>query len=366
MGPEPRWDKTNPCPAFDDPHRSMTWSKASHWYSYKFKSKDHIPTVLKYCKEELNYDKTSIQALKKLPPWKLGIHAGSWCRLFYRGWIYDDENKERMRTKIGEYLVEAKVLKAEADEQPKKKVIPPAERMRMKMMETIYVDFDNMVIDKWMEGNFDKIRFPVYNLCTFHGIKGAAINMFREKVQFEYDLIHDAYHKECDQAVEAYSHIKKGDKKKMLNQMDDIFKDLDALKQAAKATRKPRLKKAKLSDEQVAKLKYNKEDIDSKLVSINPVLIPNKNRLFVYNVKQRRLIEYVSDSTKGFEIRGSTIYNWDESLSRATTLRKPLDILPSILANTEKQLEKLWDSLTTKIKKPTGRINADCILVRVT
>lgn len=366
MGREPLWDASNPCPDFDHPSRNVIWSKSAHWYGYFFKSKDHVPIVLRYCKEELGYSKSDIQALKKLPPWKIGIHTGAWVRLFYRGWIYDTDWKERIANRIAEFLEEGKVLEAEFVTKPKKKVIPPAERMRKKMMETIYVDFDELVVDKWMDGNFDKIRFPVYNLCTFHGIKGAAINMFREKIQFEYDLVHDAYHKECDQAVEAYSHIKKGDKRKMLNQMDDIFKDLDALKQAAKATRKPRLKKAKLSDEQVAKLKYNKEDIDSKLVSINPVLIPNKNRLFVYNVKQRRLIEYVSDSTKGFEIRGSTIYNWDESLSRATTLRKPLDILPSILANTEKQLEKLWDSLTTKIKKPTGRINADCILVRVT
>ena len=147
--------------------------------------------------------------------------------------------------------------------------------------------------------------------------------------------------------------------------MDEIFKDLDALKSAAKATRKPRLKKAKMSDEQVTKLNYCTDDVDSKLVSINPVLIPNKNRLFVYNIKQRRLIEYVSNSTKGFEVRGSTIYNWDEDLSRATTLRKPQDVLPSVISRTEKQLEKLWESLTTKIKKPTGRINADCILVRV-
>ena len=365
MGPEPLWDKTNPCPSFDDPKRTSEWSKASHWYSYKFQSKDHIQIVLKYCKEELKYKPEKIQALKKLAPWKLGIHAGSWCRLFYRGWIYTDEHKERMRLRIGKYLEEAKVLKAKADETPKKKVIPPAERMRSKMMDTIYADFDDMVVEKWMEGDFDKIRFPVYNLCTLHGIKGAAVNMFREKIQFEYDLIHDAYHKNCDQAVEAYSHIKKGDKKKMLNQMDNIFKDLDALKQAAKATRKPRLKKAKLSDEQVTKLNFKADDVDSKLVSINPVLIPSKNKLFVYNVKQRRLIEYVSDSTKGFEIRGSTIYNWNEELSRATTLRKPQDILPSILTKTEKQLEKLWDSLTTKIKKPTGRINTDCILVRV-
>ena len=286
MGREPLWDDSNPCPALDDPKRDGQWSKASHWYGYFFKSKDHIPIVLKYCKEELGYSKSDIQALKKLPAWKLGMHAGSWVRIFYRGWIYSDEWKNRLAEKISKYLIEAKALKAEADAKPKKKVIPPAVRMRNKMIATIYADFDDMVVEKWMEGTFDKIRFPTYNLCTYHGIKGAAVNMFREKVQFEYDLIYDAYHKQCDQAVEAYSHIKKGDKRKMLNVMDNIFKDLDSLKSAAKATRKPRLKRPKMSDQQVINLNYCKEDLDAKLVSINPVLIPNKKRLFVYNVKQ--------------------------------------------------------------------------------
>ena len=41
------------------------------------------------------------------------------------------------------------------------------------------------------------------------------------------------------------------------------------------------------------------------------------------------------------------------------------DILPMILGKTEKQIEKVWGTLTTKIDNPTGRINADCILMRV-
>ena len=255
MGLEPLWDDSSPCPPLDEPNRNTQWTKAAHWYGYFFKAKDHIPIVLKYIKEELGYSKSDIQALKKLPTWKLGIHAGSWVRIFYRGWIYSDEWKDRMAKKIAGYLKEAKALKAKADAKPKKAVIPPAVRMRNKMMATIYADFDDLVVEKWMEGTFDKIKFPTYNLCTYHEIRGAGVNMFREKVQFEYDLVYDAYHKQCDQAVEAYSHIKKGDKRKMLNVMDNIFKDLDSLKSAAKATRKPRLKQPKMSDEQIVNLR---------------------------------------------------------------------------------------------------------------
>ena len=74
------------------------------------------------------------------------------------------------------------------------------------MMETIHADWDEMVIDSWMEGNF-KPEFNVYDLWKKHGLKGNVINAFRAKVQFEYDLVSDAYNKTCEQAVEAYSHI---------------------------------------------------------------------------------------------------------------------------------------------------------------
>ena len=77
MGEEPLWDETNPCPGFDDPQRSLEWSGGSRWYNYFYKSKDHIPIILKYVKEELGYSKKDVATLKKLPPWKLGIHAGS-------------------------------------------------------------------------------------------------------------------------------------------------------------------------------------------------------------------------------------------------------------------------------------------------
>ena len=62
---------------------------------------------------------------------------------------------------------------------------------------------------------------------------------------------------------------------------------------------------------------------------------------------------------------GSTIHNWNEEFSKITTLRKPDEILPQILSKTERQIENLWDTFTTKISVPNGRINKDCVLLRV-
>jgi hypothetical protein len=92
--------------------------------------------------------------------------------------------------------------------------------------------------------------------------------------------------------------------------------------------------------------------------------VPTKNKLWVYNTKQGKLAEYVSDGS-GFEVKGSTIQNFDAKQSKITKLRKPDDILPQILNKTELQIAKVWKGLTTTIYEPTGRINKDCILMRV-
>ena len=180
----------------------------------------------------------------------------------------------------------------------------------------------------------------------------------------EYETIKAAYDRTDDQCIEAYSHIKKGNKRKMLDLMDGVFEDLERYREAQKAKRTTtRAKKVYSSTDQVRNLKYLVEDVDAKLHSINPTLVPKAMALWIYNVKTRKLTEFKSNSMNGFEIRGSTLYKWDNG--RTATLRKPEEILPQILKKTILQIDKIWKSLTTKIGKPTGRINKDSILLRV-
>ena len=361
MGPEPAFFGVE----IPENEFQMKWMKAANWYNYFNGPKDWQKDILKYVVEELGYTEQEANTLKKLPDYKLNQNISTIIKLHYRGMQQKDEYYERVKTNVALKLEEAKkiILNATAMQQSKPKAPTIQERMRAKMFETVYADWDN-IIDGWIEGEFNQ-KMDTYALFKGYNLKGATMTMFGDLVQFEYEAVSDAYHKTCEQAIEAYSHIKRTDQKKMLKLMEGIFSDLERLKQSAKSARLPRKKKIKASDAQITKLNYLKEDIDSKLVSINPVMIPTNSRLFVYNIKTRKLTMYLSDSTNGFEVRGSTIYNWHEEFSKITTLRKPDEILPQILSKTERQLDNLWDTFTTKISIPNGRINKDCILVRV-
>tara|TARA_B110000879_G_scaffold90817_1_gene124724 strand:+ start:103 stop:1278 length:1176 start_codon:yes stop_codon:yes gene_type:complete len=366
MGPEPWWDKNTPPPT-DASARSEAWTRGAQWYNYYSKPKDYTGTTLKYAKEVLNFDKEQINALKTLSDWELNYGVGAITKLYFRGWNHEDIYLERVSEHLNamviagkEVAIEKKVVAADAPA-----FISPAKRSYNNMMETIHADWSDIVIDSWMVGDF-KPEFNVYDLWKKHGLKSNVINAFKAKIQFEYDLVFDAYNKTCEQAVEAYSHISPRRQKKMLNLMDGIFADLEKLKTSFKAVKIPRAKKPKSTDLQVAKLQYLQEHIESKVTSINPVLIPTKEMLWVYNTKQKALTQYVTTSTTGFEIRGSTIKNFDDTLSKTSRLRKPQDVLPEILKLTPKQIDKrVWDKLTTKISVPNGRINKDCVLLRV-
>lgn len=341
------------------------YRRATNWFYYYENKKNAATVCQNYAKNHLGFTKDQINNLKKVADWKYRMGTYQHIEMLNNGW---PELSEKLMDMIKEKLSKAekegsKIVK-QISTKPKAPVIPPAERTRRKLIETLYADFDEIIVEGWFNEVFDQ-KFNLYSRFKGHGFKGNAIEPFRRMIMPEYECIKDAYEKTCDQAVEAYSHISKSNKRKMLNMYDDMFKDMDKLKQSFKAQRLPRAIKRKTSDEQVTNLQYLNECEDSKLASINPVLIPGKSKLWVYNTKQRRLTEYVTTATDGFLLAGTSIKNHDVKLSKTATLRKPDDMLPIVLSKTEKQLDKFWQDITTKISSPNGRINKDCILMRV-
>lgn len=361
MGPEPMFTKeTQPSPE----QYQSTWARSANWYNYFSGPKDFQKDILRYADEVLGYSKAEVASLKKLPDHILNDKVKMVCRLHFRGLIQPEEYVKKTKICIAEKIEAAKFVSKELllQKANAKPVISIQQRMRRKMYDTIYEDWD-YIVDGWIDGDF-KRSIDTYALFKQYDLKGATITMFRDVIRGEYEVVSDAVNKTCDQAVEAYSHIKTANLKRMMKTMDDMFTDLDRLKDAAKAVRVPRAKKPKASDAQITKLNYCIADITSKLQSINPVMIPGASRLYIYNIKTRKYTMYTSNTASGFEVRGSTLYNWDEG-SKVTTLRKPDEVLPQILNKTVLQLDKLWSTFTTKIAAPNGRINSDCILMRV-
>ena len=240
--------------------------------------------------------------------------------------------------------------------------ISPQERLVRKINNTIMQELLELE-DKWIDG--DEATINIYDRFKYHGLTNTAISHVKPMIEGWLLDYEDAYHKRCDQAVEGYSHLKKSTLNQRIKACTAMLEDLERIRSATKASRNVKIKRPKSIDKQVAKVQYKKEDNDFKIVSINPIQIPSKTRLYAFNTKSKMIIEYVTESVNGFEISGSTIKNFSKVSSRTVCLRKPLDFLPIVLQKTPKQINDAWQTLKTKTKVPNGRINKDTILLRV-
>ena len=240
--------------------------------------------------------------------------------------------------------------------------ISPQEKLVRKINNTIMQELLELE-DKWIDG--DEATINIYDRFKYHGLTNTAISHVKPMIEGWLLDYEDAYHKRCDQAVEGYSHLKRSTLNQRIKICTAMLEDLERIRSATKASRNVKIKRPKSVDKQVAKVQYKKEDIDFKIVSINPIQIPTKTRLYAFNTKSKMIIEYVTESPNGFEISGSTIKNISTGLSRTICLRKPLDFLPIVLQKTPKQINDAWETLKTKTKVPNGRINKDTILLRV-
>lgn len=254
------------------------------------------------------------------------------------------------------------ILEEKKEEQKEKpKVISPAERLKMKVQETIFGDID-ILLDDWMDSK--RTTIDIYSLVKKYDIKGVGLKYIEDRLQKIQDEYDGAYNKTCPQLVEAYNYLKRTDIKWFKEECGRMIADVQKLQAVRKAQRVPRAKKAVAADKQVSRLQYKVNDSEYKLESINPVLLVGATKVFVFNTKTRRISVYTSNNLEGISVSGTSLKNFSET-SFTTTLRNPDETLKQILTYTPAKINKVLDELTTKRIAANGRINKDTILLKV-
>lgn len=344
------------------------FERCKYYFHYEIASKDVGPLVKAWIKQE--FSKEDAKSILANPEYQFTMFSHWAATIFWmnEGLEFDEKNivfKNKIRAHY-EKLIEPgnHILKQKKEvEQQKTTVIrlTPQQLMARKINETIMTDIDELE-DAWIEGKKETI--DVYALFKKHDLKPMAVPQVRQRVEGWLEEYSGAYNKTDEQLVEGFSHIARTELKRRIKACEDMIADLDRIVQAGKATRKPRVKKAKAADKQIAQLKYQKEDADLKIVSVNPVTVIGATRLIVINSKYRTVTEYITSRREGFEIKGTTLQGVDFDQSRTKTMRKPDEFIP-LCHKTVRQFGKAFDALTTKESKPTGRINTDCVLLKV-
>jgi hypothetical protein len=143
--------------------------------------------------------------------------------------------------------------------------------------------------------------------------------------------------------------------------LNNIIRHLDQSKPVVRKT--IRKKRPVPAEKIISNLKFLKENELAR--SIDPKKIIVSTILWVYNVSSRRLSKYVAEKGAALSVKGTTIINYDPSLSYSKTVRKPGEIIPLLTKGSKARIQSIFKKLTTKQVSVRGRLNDQTILLRV-
>ena len=369
------------------PTKGLTWEKAKYYTHYEVESKEWLTTVKAYIKT--HYDKKVVSAINKLPDWKIGGKSHWTCAAYLldnQPDLVPDLYQEGIKKWILELAEEGAALVEEkkAVEKTKKNVHVPSIQERIAEQAQDACD----AIEEWLEGFItDKKKFDARGFdFTAHFAKMKVSQAHARKIKGYYagelaeaQLIQklptpgeinrckDEHEADMLQQLrEGYSHLTKKDAATYLEALETLQGACDLVIDAAKATRKPRTKKAPSKEKLIAKLKYLERDDKLQLVSVNPLDVLDAKEVWVYNTKTRKLGKYIADDHATIQVKGTTLLHYDEKNSVQKTLRKPDETLKSFKKAGKVQLRKFMDEIKTTDIKLNGRLNSDTIILKCT
>lgn len=327
--------------------------------------KGYIDIVKNYIKKE--FSKADALAINANPKYEFtGSHMASiiyWSELDNKFPEAYEHGKEWVVNKL-KSLIEPgkkflKVAKEDTKAKEKKFVITPQMRMKQKVLDTVMEDL-YLLEDSWLEGG-KPLKINLYKQMQVHDIK-----RFEEIESWinEYLVDYELFLKKDEYILEAYNHLTRKEVQERVKILKQFQEDVESFKASKKAVRKVTIKKVKGADKQVAKLKYQKQNADYKLTSINPLRVPTSMHVYLFNTKNKQLTILNSMSPDGVTVSGSTVKGFDPETSLKITLRKPNEVIPIILKKSVKQIDKMVEGLTTKPSKANGRINENMVILQ--
>jgi hypothetical protein len=331
-------------------------SRAFNYYNQDKDKKDarlYLKVYVKHSNPSFN-----IKVLDSVPDNKISTTMGWVARIITNGNTLTDKHVGDLDS----YLNYLTTLKQEAPVIIKEKPARPSiqDHMQEKISETI-ADLEGAIDDFVTKG----IIFDLYSYLKGNSTPRTfctPIEEWTKKKAREFINVHQANDSETK---EAYSHISKRQLTLLIKMLSQFLQDTEKFSQYKKANRKPRVTKVKPPIVQVAKLKFKREDTELKLKSVNPTEIVGATQVWVYNTKYKKLAAYRSDSPQGIQVKGTALQNYQPEMCEQKTLRKPEATIKALLGASKVQLRKLISDLTTKASVVSGRLNEDCIIVRV-
>jgi hypothetical protein len=361
-GSEPEWN-TEEAEQFDDATFDNRLRKSFYYYNYYYNQKDCKKHVVEWMQKQPKvFSKRDVSAFIRSPDRSLSMTACSLIMAHRQGMPFRGRHVEFITDCINASIALAEPEVVEVAGVTVKAYVPTIQdRLNEKTSETIGE----------LEGHYDafvkdKTAFKCYDFLVANNVPQSQLGKYVDFYQKRFDELKCAYEKQDEQLAEGYRQYKAADFKRIFVFLDAVLSDIEQYRSVKKATKKVRAPRSVSKEKIVSKLKYTREDKALKIISINPVDILGAKELWTYNVKTRKLGQYVADDLQGpLNVKGTSITGYNETKSVCKTLRKPEEKLKEFAKATKIQLRKFMSEIKSTETKLNGRINADTMLLRV-
>lgn len=359
LGKEPLWDG---CATFSDAEVSSRLARAVNWYNYFCDEEDYKNFVVEYCKTNKNITKDMLSKIKSMDKYNsLFRYCGGICRILSLGGRITPNDQAYFDRKFASLLDASSSVIVKTDE-PKQSRPSVQEHIQNKICDRI--NELETKIDEFTDPSSDYKSFiKTFNIETWinaNNLKSyeclAIHNYFTEVIKEKQEALEG----KDPQLVEAYEHLGRVKLKKFVELLTNII-DITGQYASIKKQRKPRKKKKKSAEKLIKGLKFQRENAELGLTSIDPRDILGAKKLVVFNTKYSKVCIFETECLEGFSIKGTTIQNVNKSVCK--TVRKPKDFFKSFTGGA-KSITNHYDSLKTKESEATPRINENTIIVK--
>ena len=366
--PEPNWAEITKVKT--DEERKTLYRHYEYFVHYEIADKKADASVAVWLDKESGLDKELIKKLKKVPDvWfrSFAKHTFIWQKTGYMS----EDIREHLLNKIPELQNKAEEIIEKQEE--KKADTKPKISIQQRMKEQVadlcgtWEGYIDQLMDQ-EEGNFDLKSFnPYHEMRAYAGgiIKPNHAKIIKDDFACQFEEAKELKEWKDEEIKEAYCYTTPQMRKSLLTFYERIDSACDTMIQTGKAQRKPRKPKAVSKEKIVSKLKYQVNDAELGIASVNPTDIIDATEVWVYNTKTRKLGVYkVGGLHTGITAKGTSLQQFDTTKSLQKTLRKPAEQLKLFKGTAKTRYQKAFDEIKTTDTKLNGRFNEHTIILK--
>ena len=369
----PKWDGAE---AMSPAEFAAHFREAMKYYRLESSAKELKPKVIDWMGRN-DYTRDQIQSFKKTKDWRCNLTMGAIASCLIKGmpatkqgWNNNNSSADWLKEQIAEAVEQGKwdieeveVIKAAKTTAPVMNIQDRIREQAVGMSDEIDAAIDSWIVDPEA---FDPKAFKMVSLLRGKGAKAAQARYIKGFFARGLAELQELASGNADEQLrEGYKFASRKNVKKLIEFYESIAQACEQIAAEAKVMKKPRAKKVKPAEELVKKIKFKMTDDKLGVTSVPAAGLIGAQAAIVYNAKTRKIGMYISKTSAGLNVKGTSIIDFtDKSIQK--TLRKPAEQLKDFkLQNTQRRVETWLSAIKATDTMLNGRMNQDIMILKV-